>query len=103
MTYSLAYAYALNKTVDLSAGINGWVKSKDKLEDEKRDNTSGHVMYTTPGVHLKFAPRYDASFGYSIPIVKNVNGDDGGSGKFAYPEGQGIEDNRLIVRLGYNF
>lgn len=103
LAYTLAYSYGVHPRFDLEAGLHGHLRDKDKVNGVARENTGGHILYAYPAIHAKISPQFDLSVGYALPILIDVNGDSGGTGTSSYPEGQGVEDSRLMVRLGYNF
>ncbi len=53
--YNVAYAYAVNKMFDLGAEINCEMLSKAELNGVELDNTGGHAVFFTPGIHYKTA------------------------------------------------
>jgi hypothetical protein len=89
--YNLGYAYALTKLLDLQAEINGVLKSKAELEGQKMVNTGGHVVYLTPGLHLKFNRQMHLGLGVPIPVYRDLNGE------------QLSEGFRVVTKLALKF
>lgn len=49
--------------------LNGQLKNKAKLEGTKKDNTGGHMLYLTPGVHFKFHKGMHLDLCTPIPVL----------------------------------
>lgn len=103
LRYSLAYTYMLHPMFDVEAGLLGNLIAKDKYKNDQLNNKGGHTIFGELGVHIKPTKEFDISFGYLFLAYKDVNGGAGGKAKESYPYGQGIEDNRLMLRVGINF
>ncbi len=89
--YNLGYAYALSRLFDLQLELNGVVKSKAELEGQKKDNTGGHILYLSPGVHFKFSKGKHLDLCVPIPIYRDLNGV------------QLSEDHRICAKLAFKF
>ena len=89
--YNFAYACALSNLFDLQIELNGEVKGKAKLDDVKQDNTGGHIVYLTPGVHFKFYKGMHFDVGVAIPVYRDLNGT------------QLSEDYRIVTKLAMKF
>lgn len=89
--YNFAYAYALSNLFDLELELNGDVKSKAKLDGVKKENTGGHMVYLTPGVHFKFHKGMHFDVGMPIPVYRDLNGI------------QFSEDYRVVAKLALKF
>ena len=73
-SYNAAYIYALTKVLDAQIELNGKVKGKAKLEGISQDNTGGHMVHLTPGLHIKFYRGMHFGASISLPVYRNLNG-----------------------------
>ncbi len=89
--YNLAYAYALSKLVDLQLELNGEIKGKAELDGETQENTGGHIIYLSPGVHIKFHRGMHFDIGVPMPVYRDLNGT------------QLSEDYRIVAKLALKF
>jgi hypothetical protein len=89
--YNFGYAYALSKLFDLQLELNGEVKGKAELAGQKQDNTGGHVIYLSPGVHFKFHKGMHFDVCVPIPVYRDLNGP------------QLSEDYRMVAKLAMKF
>ena len=90
--YNLAYAYAVWDFFDLQMELNGEVKSKAEKAGVKQEDSGGHVVYLTPGVHFKFNNNLiHFDIGVAIPVYRDLNGT------------QVSEDYRVVSKLAFKF
>ncbi|PIE62747.1 MAG: hypothetical protein CSA26_13080 [Desulfobacterales bacterium] len=89
--YNFGYAYALSNLFDLQLELNGEVKSKAEKAGVKNNNSGGHMIFLTPGVHCKITKQAHFDLGVAIPIYRDVNGT------------QLTEDFRVISKLAFTF
>lgn len=89
--YNVAYAYALSRLFDLQIELNGEVKGKAELEGQKKDDTGGHTIYLSPGVHFKFHKGMHFDVCVPIPVYRDLNGT------------QLSEDYRIVAKLAMKF
>lgn len=89
--YNFAYAYALTNLFDLGLELNGVIKGKAELDGKKLDNTGGHTVYLTPGVHFKFYKGMHFDVCVPIPVYRDLNGT------------QLSEDYRIVAKLAMTF
>lgn len=97
INWNIGYSYALNPYFDIQCAFNGLYMQKNKSSGTTVDNTGGNFIYLTPGIHIRPSKKYDISFAYAHMIYRDNNYDvESASGGLS-------EDNRLVLRLGYNF
>ncbi len=89
--YNFAYAYALSNLFDLGLELNGVVKSKAEKDGIKNDDSGGHVIYLSPGIHFKFRKGMHLDFCVPIPVYRDLNGT------------QLSEDYGVVVKLAMKF
>ncbi len=89
--YNFGYGYAVSKLFDLQLELNGDVRGKAKRNGVEMNNSGGHVVYMTPGVHVKFNKRMHFDAGVAVPVYRDLNGK------------QVSEDYRVVVKFAYNF
>jgi hypothetical protein len=89
--YNVGYAYALSRLFDLQCELNGEVKGKAELAGREQDNTGGHVIYLSPGVHFKFRKGMHFDMCVPIPIYRDLNGT------------QLSEEYRMVAKLAMKF
>lgn len=89
--YNFAYAYALSNLFDLQLELNGVVKSKAEKDGIKNDNSGGHVIYLSPGIHFKFRKGMHLDLCVPIPVYRDLNGT------------QLSEDYGVVVKLAMTF
>lgn len=97
INWNVGYSYALNRHFDLQCELNGFHIQKNKTNGKEIDNTGGNFIYLTPGIHMKISKKYDVSLAYAHMIYRDNNYDA------AKKSGGLSEDNRWVLRLGYNF
>lgn len=95
--WNLGYSYAINKYLDVQLELDGLHFAKNKYQGNTVDYTGGNFMYITPGIHIIPNKKYDISLGYSHMIYRDNNYD------YNTNTAGLSEDNRLVLRLGYNF
>ncbi len=89
--YNFAYAYALSDLFDLGLELNGEAKGKAELDGQKQDDTGGHIIYLSPGVHFKFHKGMHFDVCVPIPVYRDLNGT------------QLSEDYRMVAKLAMKF
>ncbi len=89
--YNVGYAYAVSKLLDLQLECNGEIKEKGTLAGETQDDTGGHVVYLTPGVHFKLKKGIHVGLCTPIPVYRDLNGT------------QLSEDYRIVAKLAMKF
>ncbi len=90
-SYNLGYVYALSNVFDVQLEMNGMAQNKAKLDGIEHDNTGGHTIYLTPGIHVKFWRKMHVDLGVPTVIYRNLNGT------------QLSEDYRVIAKLAMPF
>lgn len=95
--WNIGYSYALNKNFDLDLGINGDIMKKNKLKGKNVDSSGYSMIYVTPAIHYKVNKKFDISLAYSKVIDRDINYDS------ATKTAGLSEDNRVLLRVGYNF
>ncbi len=89
--YNFGYAYALSRLFDLQCELNGEVKGKAELAGHEQDDTGGHVIYLSPGVHFKFRKGMHVDVCVPIPVYRDLNGT------------QLSEEYRMVAKLAMKF
>lgn len=89
--YNFGYAYAVSKILDFQIELNGEFKSKAKLAGIEQENSGGHILFITPGAHLKFYKKMHFDIGVAIPVYRDLNGM------------QVSEDYRVVTKLALKF
>jgi len=89
--WSAGYSHALTPLIDWQIEAVGFHNDKNKLNGKTIASSGGDVIFIMPGVHFKFKPSFDVSFGYAYPVYRDLN--RGGLG----------EPHRLYAKFGYNF
>ncbi len=89
--YNFGYAYAVSRLVDFQVELNGEYKTKAELDGVDQQNSGGHMLYVTPGVHYKFYKKMHCDIGVAIPVYRDLNGT------------QPSEDYRVIAKLALKF
>ncbi len=89
--YNFGYAYAVSNLFDLQLECNGEIKGKAKLDGQKQDNTGGHVIYLSPGVHFKITKAMHMGLCAPIAVYRDLNGQ------------QLCEDYRIVAKLAVTF
>ena len=89
--YNFAYAYALSSLFDLGVEFNGEVKGKSELDGQMQDNSGGHILYLTPGIHFKFHKGMHFDVCVPVYIYQDLNGT------------QLSEDYRMVAKLAMKF
>jgi hypothetical protein len=89
--YNAGGVYALSNLFDAQLELNGVVKSKAELNGVKNDNTGGHLLYLTPGVHVKFWKKMHCDVGVPIVVYRDFNGT------------QLSEEYQVVVKLAMPF
>lgn len=95
--YNLGYGYALNDLIDLELELNGVYADKNHNAGIEMDNTGGHTMYLTPGVHFKFGKGYNVCLATPIVVYRDLNADPD-TDKYAIGE-----DMRVVFKIGACF
>lgn len=72
--YNFAYGYAISSLFDLGIELNGEFKDKSKLDGVEQDNTGGHIVYLSPGIHFKFHEGMHFDLCVPVPIYRDLNG-----------------------------
>ena len=99
--YDLGYGYALNRSFDVEMELNGVYKDADWYDNDLSQNTGGHTVYVTPGVHWKIDKSWHLSLGVPIVVFRDLNGASATpDSKSTYGIG---EDFQVVVRLGVCF
>ncbi len=89
--YNFGYGYALAKLFDLQLELNGNVRGKAEKNGMEVKNSGGHVLYITPGFHIKFNKKMHLDAGVALPVYRDLNGK------------QVSEDYRLVTKFAYKF
>jgi len=89
--YNLGYAYAISRLFDLQLECNGELRGKAKLNGAKQENSGGHTVYLTPGLHFKLHKGMHLDFGVPVPVYRDLNGT------------QLSEDFRVVAKLAMKF
>ncbi len=89
--YNFSYGYALSKYFDLELELNGEVKSKAEKEGIKMKNSGGHMLFLTPGVHVKVRKGMHFGLCVPMPIYRDLNGT------------QLSEDYRVVAKFAVKF
>ena len=89
--YNFGYAYAVSKLFDLQLECNGEIKGKATLDGEEQDNTGGHIVYLSPGLHFKFHKGMHFDVCTPVPVYRDLNGT------------QFSEDFRIVAKLAMKF
>lgn len=97
LQWNLGYSYAINKYFDLQLELDGMHTEKNKYQGTDVDVTGGNFIYITPGIHVIPSKKYDISLAYSHMIYRDNNYDNSKN------MGGLSEDNRIVLRVGYNF
>ncbi len=89
--YNFSYGYALSRYFDLELELNGLVKSKAELAGKELNNSGGHMLFLTPGFHVKI--RKGMHFGLCAPVTiyRDMNGI------------QPVEDYRVVAKFAMKF
>ncbi len=89
--YNFSYGYALSRYFDLQLELNGEVKSKAERQGVKIGHSGGHMLFLTPGVHVKI--RKGMHFGLCVPmaVYRDLNGI------------QPSEDYRVVAKFAVKF
>lgn len=72
--YNFAYAYGLSNLFDLEIELNGEAKNKAEKDGVEQENSGGHMVFLTPGVHIKFYKQMHFDVGVAFPVYRDVNG-----------------------------
>lgn len=89
--WSTGYSHALTPLIDWQIEAVGFHNDKNRQDGQSIASSGGDTIFIMPGVHFKFKPSFDMSFGYAYPIYRDLN--SGGLG----------EPYRIYARFGYNF
>ena len=89
--YNLGYAYAVSRLFDLQMELNGDLKGKAELDGKEQDNSGGHIIYLSPGVHFKFNKGMHFDVCVPVPVYRDLNGT------------QLSEDYRVVTKLAIKF
>ncbi len=89
--YNFGYGYALSRLFDLQLELNGDLRGKAEKNGIEQKNSGGHVVYITPGVHVKFNKKIHFDVGVALPAYRDLNGK------------QVSEDYRLVTKLACKF
>ncbi len=89
--YNFSYGYAFCDYFDLQLELNGEVKSKAKREGRKMANSGGHMLFLTPGVHVKFFKGMHFGLCTPIAVYRDLNGT------------QLSEDFRVVAKFAVKF
>ncbi len=89
--YNFSYGYALSRYFDAELELNGEVKSKAELAGKEMNNSGGHMLFLTPGFHVKI--RKGMHFGLCAPVTvyRDMNGV------------QPVEDYRVVAKFAMKF
>lgn len=89
--YDFSYGYAFSRHFDLELELNGQIKSKAELAGKELNNSGGHMLFLTPGFHVKI--RKGMHFGLCIPftVYRDLNGI------------QPAEDYRVVAKFAMKF
>lgn len=93
--YDLGYTYAVNRLFDVELELNGVLAEKNENDGKTVENTGGHTVYITPGVHVKIQKGLHASLCVPIVVHRDLN---------SVPEEDkyGIgEDYQVVFKLAY--
>ncbi len=89
--YNFGYGYAVSKLFDLQLELNGNVQGKAEKNGMELQNSGGHIVYITPGIHVKFNRKIHFDIGVALPAYRDLNGK------------QVSEDYRLVTKLACKF
>ncbi len=89
--YNFSYGYAVARFLDLQLELNGENKSKAKMNGKKKENSGGHMVFLSPGVHFKFYKGMHFDLGVPITVYRDLNGT------------QLAEDYRVVAKLVMKF
>ena len=89
--YNFAYAWAVSHLLDVQMEMNGVYKTKAELEGRTKDDTGGHMVYLTPGIHFKFCKKMHLDLCAPIAMYRDLNGT------------QLCEDYRIVTKLALKF
>lgn len=95
--WNLGYSYAINKYFDIQLELDGMHMKKHQYKGTNIDYTGGNFLYVTPGIHIIPSKNYDISIGYSHMVYRDNNYDSLNN------TGGLSEDNKWVLRIGYNF
>jgi hypothetical protein len=95
--YNVGYGYALNRLIDLEMELNGVIADKNRAGGAVVDNTGGHTLYLTPGVHFKIRKGLNVGLATPIVIYRDLNADPD-TNKYSIGE-----DMRVVFKIGASF
>jgi len=89
--YNVAYGFAFSKKFDVGIELNGIIKTRAELDGVIKDNTGGHSVFLTPGIHFKFARGMHFDICTPIAVYHNLNGP------------QLAEEYQIAAKLAFKF
>lgn len=89
--YNAGYMYALSNLFDIGLELNGEYKTKTELDDDKVENSGGHIIFLTPEIHCKLTRNVHLDVGVPIAVYRDLNGT------------QLSEDYRVVTKLAMKF
>lgn len=89
--YDLGYGFAISRHFDLELELNGNYRQKNKVDDIKKETSGGHIIYITPGIHIKFMKKSHFALGVPIVVYRDLNGP------------RLSEDYRIVGKLAFVF